>query len=76
MMAWPCWLSLALMVMSRRTRPRHLHEVDRADIPAGLADGGGDLAQHAGLVLDLQPDREAIGGAGGDGHQSLVMAGI
>jgi hypothetical protein len=54
----------------------HLDQVHGADVPAGLADDRGDAAQHAGLVPDLEPNREAVGGAGGYGHQSLVMAGI
>src|ERR1700758_3022752 len=32
----------------------HLHEVDGADVATGFADGGCDLAQHAGLVLDFE----------------------
>src|SRR2546425_12550877 len=41
---------------------RGLDEVDRSDIPARLADGGRDAAQHARAVGDLQADREAVGG--------------
>jgi hypothetical protein len=29
------------------------HEVDGADVAAALADRGRDLAEHAGLILDL-----------------------
>ena len=54
----------------------HLDQVHGADVAAGLADHRGDTAQHAGLVPDLQANREAVGSAGGYGHQSLVMAGI
>jgi len=39
-----------------------LDQVDRADVAAGLADRGGDFAEHAGLVLDLEPDRERVTG--------------
>jgi len=39
-----------------------LHEVDRADVATGLPDGRGDLAEHAGLVEDLQANRQAMAG--------------
>ena len=41
------------------------NEVDSADVAAGLADGGGDEAQHAGLVGILGADGDAIR-SGGD----------
>src|SRR2546425_5588783 len=41
-----------------------LHQVDRADVAAGLADGRGDLPEHAGAVRDLEPDGQAIARAG------------
>jgi hypothetical protein len=37
-----------------------LDEVDRTDVAAGLADGRGDLSEHAGPVGDLEPDRQAV----------------
>jgi hypothetical protein len=37
-----------------------LHDVDGADGSAGLADGGGDLAKHARLVVELDAQRQAV----------------
>src|SRR5687768_262 len=37
-------------------------DVDGADVAAALADRRGDLAEHAGLVPDLEPDRETVAG--------------
>ncbi len=39
-----------------------LDQVHRADVAAGLADGRGHLAEHAGLVGDTEADGEAIAG--------------
>src|SRR5262249_60765304 len=50
--------------VARDRRLADLDQVDGADIAAGLADGRGDLPQHAGLVRDLEPDGKAITGAG------------
>jgi hypothetical protein len=54
--------------------PGHLDQVHRPDVAAGLPDDRGDAAQHAGLVLDLETGGEAVGGAGGDGHQFLTVS--
>src|SRR5437899_963855 len=35
-------------------------QVDGADVAAALADRRGDPTEHAGLVQDLEPDREAV----------------
>src|SRR6185369_3366876 len=40
----------------------HLDEVDGADVRPALPDGGGDLAEHAGLVLDLESHRQTVTG--------------
>src|SRR5712692_11050779 len=48
-----------------------LAQIDGADIPAGLADRRGALAQHAGLVGDLDAHGQAIAGTGGITHKSL-----
>src|SRR5262249_20671248 len=47
-----------------------LDQVDRADVGARAADGGGDLPEHAGPISDLEPDRHAVAGAGGGDHAS------
>src|SRR5439155_20243262 len=47
-----------------------LDEVDGADVSPGLADGRGDLAQHAGPIRDLQPDRLAVARARGVDHDA------
>ena len=51
------------------TIARHLDQVHRADITAGLADDHGDAPQHPGAVQDRQADRETVGGARCNGHQ-------
>ena len=43
-------------------------EVDRADRAAGVADGGRDLAEHAGPVVDLDADRQGVLCGGRSGH--------
>jgi hypothetical protein len=50
------------------TLARGLHQVDRADVAAGIADGHGDAAQHARPVGDRQTDGDAVGRARRDGH--------
>src|SRR2546425_821852 len=35
-------------------------QIDGADVAAGLTDRRGDPTEHAGLVQDLEPDREAV----------------
>jgi hypothetical protein len=62
--------------VAQHTLAAHLDQVHRPDVAAGSADGRGDPTQHARLVPDLEPDRETVRSAGGDGHQSLIMAGI
>src|SRR3989442_1105053 len=38
-------------------------QIDGADVAAGLTDRRGDPTEHAGLVQDLEPDRETVAGA-------------
>ena len=47
-----------------RVRALDLNEVDGADRAAGLADRARDLAEHPGPVIDLDPEGEAVLGAG------------
>ena len=42
-------------------------QVYRADAPAGLADGRGDAAEHAGAVVDLDAEDDRVLG-GNRGH--------
>ena len=49
----------------------HLHDIDGADVPALGADGGRDLAEHAGLVDDADPDDEAVTGYRRIAHEGL-----
>src|SRR4030095_9647782 len=51
---WPWGSSRALNVRARVI----------GDFPTSLAEGRGDLPEHAGLVRDLQPNCEAVTGAG------------
>jgi len=50
--------------VARDRRLPDLHEVDRADVAAGLADGRGDPPEHAGPVRDLEPDGQAVARTG------------
>ena len=45
-----------------------LNEVDGPDRPAHFTDRARDLAEHARVVRDLDPEREAVLGAGGCRH--------
>src|SRR5882724_2075234 len=55
--------------VSKNAVPRHLDQVDGPDIAACLSDEHGDAPEHAGAVQDRQAYGEAVGSAGGDGHQ-------
>ena len=51
-----------------------LDEVDRADRPAGAADGAGDLREHARAVGDLHAQDEAVLGGGRPGQRTASVS--
>ena len=77
MMSWACRLSRALIVMSRSTRSPLISTRSTAPMsPPALPMTEVTRPSMPGLFRISEPNREAVGGAGGYGHQSLVMAGI
>ncbi len=62
--------------VARHLPGRHLHHVDGADVAAGLADGGGDPAEHAGLVGETDADGQAVAGDGRVPAHDGLLAGL
>ena len=54
----------------------HLHHVDGPDVAARLADGGGDAAEHAGLVGETDADGQAVAGDGRVTAHDGLLAGL
>src|SRR5437016_5700122 len=69
-LAMPFVARVAADVARDELRAR-LHQIDGADIATGLADRRGDLAEHPGLVGDLDTHGQAIACTRGIAHKSL-----